>query len=78
MDRQPRQHHVVEELGDVVQLERGLCLIFLDPQGAGRGIEYNRVLSIAAGLEQGLLDFPSFGVGLFRQAFTFEGLAATQ
>ena len=66
VDRQPRQHHVVEELGDVVQLERGLCLIFLDPQGAGRGIEHDRVLSIATGLEQGLLDFPSFGVGLFR------------
>ncbi len=78
VDRQPLQHHVMQEFRDVVQLERGGGRAFLDPEHTGRGIEHNWILSVAAGLEQRLLDFPPLGVSLRRQSFAFKGLAATQ
>ena len=55
-----------------------MLLIALEPQRTRAGVDDDGVLTVAAGHAQGVFDFPLFGVGLFRQAFAGEGLAAAQ
>jgi hypothetical protein len=71
------QHHVMQKFGDVIQLEPVLSMTGSAPfltrkANTGSGIEHNRVLAVAAGLEQRLLDFPPFGIRLFRKALYFQ------